>query len=187
VGYRVNQEVAGIGSETVVGRTQGVQASFSFDGSAIDGLEVTADMTGLRSDESLRDSVLRGEAIETADFPTATFVLTEPIPVSRIPAEGERIAQTVAGDLTLHGVTRPIQMNMEAVMQGGLLIVVGSNEIQMAGFGITPPRGPVSVLSVEDHGIMEVQLVFAKGGAPAAAPPSTEGAAPVEEPSTDGY
>jgi polyisoprenoid-binding protein YceI len=186
-GYRVNQQVAGIGGETVVGRTQGVQGSFNFDGAAINGLEVTADMTGLRSDESLRDNVLRSEAIETANFPTATFVLTEPVPVGAVPAEGERIAQTVTGELTLHGVTQPIEMNVEAVLQGGQLIVVGSQEIEMADFGITPPRGPASVLSVEDHGVMEVQLVFAKGGqAPAQQPAPARETEPAGS-STDAY
>ena len=108
-GYRIDQQVAGIGNETVVGRTQGVEASFTFDGSAITGLQVTIDMTSLRSDESLRDSVLRGEALQTGDFPTATFVAMEAIPVDRVPAEGERVSKAVSGEMTLHGVTRPIE------------------------------------------------------------------------------
>jgi polyisoprenoid-binding protein YceI len=161
-GYRVNQQVAGIGTETVVGRTNSVQGSLSFDGAYITATDVTVDMASIKSDQSLRDNVLRGEAIETGDFPTATFKLTQPIAVASIPAEGEMVTQTVSGELTLHGVTRPVGVEMQALLQGGRLIVVGSQEIQMSDYDITPPRGPASVLSVEDHGRFEVQLVFEK-------------------------
>jgi polyisoprenoid-binding protein YceI len=161
-GYRVVQQVAGIGSEPVVGRSPELTGSLTFDGNAVTAAEVTVDMTALRSDESLRDRVLRSEAIETADFPNATFVLTGPISVPAVPPEGQQVMQTVSGELTLHGVTRPVEVAVQAALQGGRLVVVGSHEIQFEDFDITPPRGPASVLSVEDQGIFEVQLVFDK-------------------------
>jgi polyisoprenoid-binding protein YceI len=161
-GYRVGQQVAGIGGETVVGRTDSVEGSLSFDGTAITSTEVTVDMAELNSGESLRDNVLRSQAIETGRFPTASFVLTRPIPVN-VPAEGEMVSQTVSGDLTLHGVTRPVEVDVQAVLRGERLIVVGSSEVQFGDFNISPPRGPAQVLSVEDNGIMEVQLTFERG------------------------
>jgi polyisoprenoid-binding protein YceI len=163
-GYRIDQQVANVGRETVVGRTENVEGKLTFDGTSITQTEITVEMTGLRTDESLRDRVLRSEAIETASFPTSTFVLTQPVPVSSIPPEGQPVSQTVTGDLTLHGVTRPVEIDTQAVLRGGQLIVVGSEEIQLRDFGITPPRGPASVLSVEDHGVMELQLVFERAG-----------------------
>jgi len=164
-GYRVGQQVAGIGGETVVGRTDSVEGSLSFDGTAITSTEVTVDMAALDSGESLRDNVLRNQAIETARFPSASFVLTQPIPVN-VPAEGEMVGQTVSGDLTLHGVTRAADVDVQAVLRGGRLIVGGSSEIQFADFDISPPRGPAQVLSVEDRGTMEVQLTFERGTSP---------------------
>jgi polyisoprenoid-binding protein YceI len=161
-GYRVDQQVAGIGTETVVGRTERVEGSLNFDGMAIQSAEVVVDMTALRSDESLRDNVLRGDAIETADFPEASFVLTSPIVVNELPVEGRPVNQTVAGDLTLHGVTRPVEIDLQGVLRNGRLVVVGSEEIEFSDYDISPPRGPASVLSVEDHGIVELQLVFEK-------------------------
>jgi polyisoprenoid-binding protein YceI len=164
-GYRVGQQVAGIGGETVVGRTDSVEGSLSFDGTAITRTEVTVDMAELNSGESLRDNVLRSQAIETGRFPTASFVQTRLIPVN-VPAEGEMVSQTVSGDLTLHGVTRPVDVDVQAVLRGGRLIVVGSSEVQFADFNISPPRGPAQVLSVEDRGVMEVQLTFERGTSP---------------------
>jgi polyisoprenoid-binding protein YceI len=164
-GYRVGQQVAGIGGETVVGRTDSVEGLLSFDGTAITRTEVTVDMAELNSGESLRDNVLRSQAIETGRFPTASFVLTRPIEVN-VPAEGEMVSQTVSGDLTLHGVTRPVDVDVQAVLRGGRLIVVGSSEVQFADFNISRPRGPAQVLSVEDRGVMEVQLTFERGTSP---------------------
>ena len=159
-GYRIQQQVAGIGSQTVVGRTGNVTGSLDFDGSAITDAQVTVDMSSLKTDESLRDSTLRSEAIETSKFPTATFKLTQPVSVTQAPAQGQQASESLMGDLTLHGVTRPVQLDVQGVIQGGSLVVVGSQDIKLADFGISPPRGPASVLSVADHGSFEVQLVL---------------------------
>lgn len=108
-GYRIDQQLAGgLGTETVVGRTPNVEDSLAFDGYAITTADVTVDMTTIKSDESLRDSVLGGEGLETDSFPEASFTLTSPVIVDAIPAEGEAVTQTVEGELTLHGVTQPV-------------------------------------------------------------------------------
>lgn len=160
-GYRINQELAGgLGTETVVGRTAEVEGSLTFDGSAITAADVTVDMTTLRSDESLRDNVLGGEGLETDAFPEASFTLTSPVPVDAIPADGQTVTRSVEGELTLHGVTQPVLLDMQAVLEDGRLFVVGSKEIALADYGMTPPSGPASVLSVADRGTLEMQLVF---------------------------
>jgi polyisoprenoid-binding protein YceI len=161
-GFRINQQVAGIGSETVVGRTSDVEASLTFDGAAITDANVTVDMTTLKSGESLRDSALRSEGLESSRFRDATFALTAPVPMEQVPATGAPVAKTVSGDLTLHGVTRPIELQMQAAIDGSQLVVVGSHDIELGDFGITPPRGPASVLSVDDNGTLEMQLIFEK-------------------------
>jgi polyisoprenoid-binding protein YceI len=159
VGYRVQEELAGIGSTTAVGRTQGVSGALTFNGSEIAAVEISADLTTLASDKSMRDNALRTQALETGAYPTATFELTQPISVSEVPADGETVTQTIVGNLTLHGVTRAVEIEVQALIQGNRLLVVGSTEIAFADFNISQPRA-ASVLSVEDHGAMELQLVF---------------------------
>jgi polyisoprenoid-binding protein YceI len=159
VGYRVQEELAGIGSTTAVGRTHGLSGTLIYDGSEIATVEISADLTSLASDKSMRDNALRTQALETGAYPTATFELTEPISVSEVPADGETVTQTVVGNLTLHGVTRAVEIEVQALMQNSRLVVVGSTEIEFADFNISQPRA-ASVLSVEDHGTMELQLVF---------------------------
>jgi polyisoprenoid-binding protein YceI len=159
VGYRVQEELAGIGSATAVGRTQGVSGTLIYNGSEIAAVQISADLTSLASDKSMRDNALRTQALETGAYPTATFELTQPISVSEVPADGETVSQTVVGNLTLHGVTRAVEIEVQPLMQNGVLLVVGSTEIEFADFNISQPRA-ASVLSVEDHGTMELQLVF---------------------------
>jgi polyisoprenoid-binding protein YceI len=132
------------------------------DGTTITRVDITADLSALQSDESRRDGQLRRQALETDTFPTATFSLTQPIELGAVPSEGQAIAVTAIGDLTLHGVTRSVQLPLSAVLSGGVVTVTGSIEIVFADYSITPPSSFV-VLSVADHGTMELQLAFRRG------------------------
>jgi len=159
VGYRVKEELARIGAMTAVGRTSGITANLEFDGSSItDGL-VSADLTTLQSDSTMRDGQLRRQALETNTYPTAIFELTQPIALNGVPAEGVPLTATAVGDLTLHGVTRRVNIDLQGQRQNGLVVVVGSLDIAFADFNIAPPSA-ASVLSVEDRGVLELQLVF---------------------------
>ncbi len=161
VGYRVQEQLVGVGANTAVGRSSSIQASMTFDGASITKLQVTADLRQLRSDNSLRDGQLRSQAIETNRFPNATFVLAAPVSIGTVPAEGQTITRTITGDLTLHGVTKRITMEVQGQLKAGQVVVVGSTEILFADYGISQPRS-TSVLSTESKGIMELQLVFGK-------------------------
>jgi len=55
-----------------------------------------------------KTSLCARQGIQTDELPTATFVLAEPIELGSLPAEGEAISVTAAGDLTLHGVRRSV-------------------------------------------------------------------------------
>ena len=158
-GYRVREELATVGATTAVGRSSAITASLQFDGSAITAVDVEVDMTQLRSDQSRRDGALRQQAIETNTYPTSSFALTEPIPLDGVPAEGETISVTAVGDLTLHGVTRQVEIQLEGQLTDGLVVVIASIEIVFADYDIEKPRAGI-VISVEDRGIMEFQLVF---------------------------
>ena len=128
--------------------------SLTLDGSTITSVEVTADLGQLESDDDRRDGRLREQAIETGRFPTATFTLTSPIELGSVPADGQTLTATATGDLTLHGVTRSVQVPIEARLSGDVVTVTGSIEIAFADYSIERPivvprpvdRGP------RDHG-----------------------------------
>jgi polyisoprenoid-binding protein YceI len=162
VGYRVDENLANVGSATAVGRTPGVGGTMTVSGTSITAVKITADLTGLTSDRSQRDGQLRQQALETDQFPTATFELTTPIQLGHAPADGETIKATAAGNLTLHGVTKAVSIPLEAKLSGGVVTVVGSLPISFADYSISPPRS-MMVLSVADNGTMELQLHLKRG------------------------
>ncbi len=159
VGYRIGEELANIGTTTAVGRTSDVVVALEFDGSAITSVTIEADLRTLTSDQSFRDGALRTRGIETDTYPFATFVLTEAIPIDSLPTAEEALSVTVQGTLDLHGVTNPVTIALEGQYVDGLVVVVGVTDIALADYDIEPPTG-FRVLSIDDVGVMEFQLVL---------------------------
>jgi polyisoprenoid-binding protein YceI len=161
-GYRIDEELGTLGAHTAVGRTPDVSGSMEIDGSSITAVSVTVDMTTLVSDDDRRDNQLRMRGLETDAFPTATFELSEPIDVGTAPAEGETISADATGDLTVHGVTKRVTVPIQARWSGDQVEVVASFDVALADYGIEPPTG-FFVLSVADHGTVELHLLFRRG------------------------
>ena len=163
VGYRIEEELAGIGGNTAVGRTSEVTGSLTLDGAAITAVSVTVDMTTLQSGDNRRDRQMRTRGFQSSQFPEATFVLDEPIMLDEVPQVGETITATALGTLTLHGVSRSVEVSLEAqLIDASTIVVVGSTEVALADYDINPPTG-FSVLSVADVGLFEFQLTFKAG------------------------
>jgi polyisoprenoid-binding protein YceI len=160
-GFRVQEELVGIGAKTAVGRTPDVTGTVTLDGTTIRSASFEVDMTTLTTDDARRDNALRGQAIETGRFPTATFALTQPIELAKIPANGEKITANAVGDLTLHGVTKQVTFPVEAQHNGSVITVVGQLEVLFSDYSISRPSA-ASVLSVEDKGVMEIQLFLTR-------------------------
>ena len=159
LGYRVQEQLAGVGGHTAVGRTPKVTGSLTLAGSTVSAVSITADLTVLASDSAQRDDQLRRQAIQTDTFPTATFVLTQSIALGSLPADGTTVSATATGDLTLHGVTKSVQISIQAQRQGGIIAVAGSLPISFGDYGFQGPSS-FAVVSVNDHGIMELHLLF---------------------------
>jgi len=135
-----------------------------------------ADLTTLRSDQSMRDGQLGRQGIQTDQFPTATFVLTEPIELGTLPTEQESIAVTAVGDLTLHGVTNSVSIPLVAVRSGDVIGVAGSLTFSWDDFGMEQPSS-MRVVSLANDVTMELQVFFRHDTAAHAAEPSSSPAA----------
>ncbi len=160
-GFRVQEELVGVGAKTAVGRTPDVTGGLTIDGTTIPKASFAVDMTTLTTDDARRDGAIRGQAIETSRFPTATFVLTKPIELGSIPAEGAMITVNATGNLTLHGVTKEVTIPLQTQRKGDAIAVVGTLEIPFADYAINKPSA-AAVLSVEDRGEMEIQLFLTR-------------------------
>jgi polyisoprenoid-binding protein YceI len=161
-GFRVDEILGqGIGSTTAVGRTPGVTGSLDFAGSTLTAAAIEVDLTRIVSDRTRRDDAIQ-RSLETDTFPTATFVLAEPLDLGTVPAEGQTFTATARGDLTIHGVTRSVEFPLEGRLVGETVVVVGSIPVVFSDFGVSMPSAPI-VVSVEDDGILEVQLFLVRG------------------------
>ncbi len=161
LGYRVNEELARVGFQTAVGRTTGVTGTVVVENNTVTSATIDADMTKLKSDSNMRDGQLRNQGIEYSKYPRATFVLGDRVTIPANLTEGQQFETTLNGKLTLHGVTKDVSIPVKAQLQSGLLVVVGSTNIVFADYQIGKPNG-ASVLSIEDHGVLELQLFLKK-------------------------
>jgi polyisoprenoid-binding protein YceI len=163
VGYRMGEELAGIGSTTAVGRTHDVSGEVTVEGDQVTEATFEVDMTTLESDRDQRDNALHTRGLQTDEFPTATFTLTEPFDLpSDAASSGEASSVTATGELTLHGVTQPVTIEIEARLEGNAAALVGNTEVVLADYQIEAPTIPGRVLSIEDHGQLEFQIFLSK-------------------------
>lgn len=168
VGYRMTELFAG---DTIhkpaVGRTPQVTGSMTIGsgpGSAfsVSAATVTGEMGSLTSDRSPRDNYIHTHAIESDRYPTATFTLTQPIALPAGVKPGQKVTVTASGNLTLHGVTKPVTAPLQTRWDGSTVEVAGSAPIVLADYDITPPD--TGVVKVDDHGSFELQLTFRRAG-----------------------
>lgn len=154
-GYRVDEVLNGT-DVTVTGRTAEVDGTLTIDGLSLTGAEFTVDVASITTDSANRDDYFRSTALRTDEFPTATFVLTEPISVAEAPAVGEVQQVAATGELTLAGETRQVTVELEAVLDGATGQVAGSIPITFADYGVEAPN--LGFVSVEPDGFVEFSL-----------------------------
>lgn len=112
---KITWSVTHFGFSTYVGQFPGVMATLKLDPRALGAtaLEATIDTTKLGTLNAALDTHLKSaDFLDVAKFPQATFKATS------VKSTGERTAEII-GDLTLHGVTRPVTLQA-SFNQGGL-------------------------------------------------------------------
>lgn len=158
-GYRVDEVLNGL-DNTVVGRTEDVTGDIVVaDGTATSGT-VTVDMTTVTTDSDSRDSQFKGTIMNTTEFPTATFTLTEPVPLDGLANAGGPVELTVRGELTLRDVTREVDADVKMRMSGDAVQAAGSIPITFADFEIDAPN--LAFVRVEQDGLVEFLLSFSR-------------------------
>lgn len=163
-GYRVREQLASLPAQSdAVGRTSSVTGSFTLadDGEKIVASDVSieVDVSTLKSDEDRRDNRIRTSGLETDRFPRATFVAAGPLRVPAAARDGSVVRVTAEGELTIHGVTKAVEIPIDARAAGDTIELVGSYAFPMADFAMEPPN-VAGFVTVEDHATLEFRLVF---------------------------
>lgn len=145
-----------LGYSWLYGRFNDFDGKFTYDekNPEANKVEVVINTASIDSNHAERDKHLRGDDfLDVKKFPQARFVSTA------FADQGDGKA-TLTGDLTLHGVTRPVVIDVEHIGQGDdpwggyRAGFFGTTTLKLADFGITRDLGPASqeielMLSVE--------------------------------------
>jgi polyisoprenoid-binding protein YceI len=160
VGYRVKEQLAFLDSPNeAVGRSTAVTGTMEVAGDTVESVRIEADLTRLTSDETRRDIAIRQRGLESERYPTATLELAEPIKLATTPVEGKEVRGQGTGRLTVHGVTREVDLSMTGRWSGSTIQVVGQLPVKMSDYQIQAPRfGPV--VAIEDSAAVDFSLVF---------------------------
>ena len=93
-------------------------------------------------------------------FSCATASLSARLSSSAMPADGAKVTAVAKGDLTLRGTTKPVEIDLEATLDGDSVKVLGNYTVVFEDWDIPNPSiGPVST---DDHGLLELLLVLDK-------------------------
>lgn len=159
-GYRAKEVLFGQDAEAV-GRTEKVTGSLTIAGTKVTEASVIVDMASVRSDRTQRDGQFRGRIMEVSRFPTAQFVLTDPIDLgSAVPEIGKQVTVQANGKLTVHGTTKAVTVPLSAVYDGRQITVQGAIPVKFSDYGIPDPTfGPATV---QDRGEIEFLVHFVR-------------------------
>lgn len=145
-----------LGYSWLYGRFDKFKGDFSYDEKKPEDakVQVTIDTTSVNTNNAERDTHLSAaNLLDTKKFPEAKFVSTKYTPTSD--GKGK-----LEGNLTLHGVTKPITIDVESIGAGNdpwggyRRGFQGSTKFAMADFGLERDLGPASkevemILSIE--------------------------------------
>ena len=148
----INFKISHLGYSFIKGRFNKFSGDFSYDANNIGAskINVIVDTTSLDTNHAERDKHIRSDDfIDAGKYPEATFTS------SKI-TNAENGKFTIAGDLTLHGTTRPIVINADFIGEGkdpwgGYRAgFTGTTRLELADFNIAV-MGASSYVDMELH------------------------------------
>jgi hypothetical protein len=160
VGYRIDEELANVGTTQAVGRTPAVGGAVSVVGTTVTDLELTGDLRELVSDRPRRDDRV-ADSLRVADHPTVRFT-AEDLDLPGELGDGERLEVQVPGTLEAAGGATDVLADVTAQRRGDVVVVTGSVDVPLADLGITAPSAAI-VLRVADTATIEWQLYLVRG------------------------
>jgi polyisoprenoid-binding protein YceI len=165
--YFADEQLASLGvPSTAKGLTKEIEGAFHLteDGFDLDPSQpstFTVQLTTLTSDEDRRDNRVQ-DALETSQFPTATFTAASVSGVDREMPLAEEHTFFLTGMLDLHGVQKEVTWEVKARRDGDVMTALATVNFLYADFNIDAPNIG-GFVSVEDDVTLQVQVVAEAG------------------------
>jgi len=157
--------------ETVVGKTAEITGFIAVDPADLSGASsarLEVDLASLETGIGLRDRQMREQFLEVEKYPIAEFTLTEVKTASSNSLENNvPVELTLAGDFTVHGVTRQVEVKATAVYikesedtgvrhPGDILHVTATFDVYLTQHNIKRPK--FIILKLDD--LQKIELDF---------------------------
>jgi polyisoprenoid-binding protein YceI len=172
-GYRVNEVFVGSTSpHQAVARTSNLSGSASIGADSggtyqLSGVTFSAGLDGLASvdqvagrDVRLRDNVV-SRSLEVQRFPNATFTASSATVSDAV--SGAAVDVSVPGQLTIHGVSKPVTATGKAQLNAGRVEIAGSLPIDMRDYGVQPPQ--IGFTTVDSMVTIDFDLFLSRAAA----------------------
>ncbi len=162
--YRVTEQLAGVSfPNDAVGTTSTVTGGLiiTAEGAIAPGSKFVFGLKDLKSDQEMRDGYVRNRTLEVDKYPEAVFVPTKIDGLPKmIPTQGQ-VGVAISGDLTIHGVTKPVTFQGIATLNARDMTVAGraKADLSFAQFGLTKPS-IARLMSVDDKISLELTYKF---------------------------
>src|SRR5688500_14869789 len=161
---RVREQLVGLNlpSDAVLVAT-GATGTFILkdDGTFSSDSKISFDLTTLASDNRNRDDFIKGDTLQTRQFPKAEFVPTKTTGLTLpMPASGE-FTFKLTGKMMIRGKTKEVTFDVQAKRTGNELTATATAAPtwKFADFGMTAPSVPFRVVSIVDELRVVVDLV----------------------------
>lgn len=156
--YFVGEKLASLSLPSTAKGSTTITGTFGIDNDSLPaGTTFKVDLTSLKSDEARRDNRVQG-ALQTSQFPDATFVAESVTGVPNPVPEGTEFDAKLTGKFTLHGVTKDVTWDVKAKRQGQALSALATLKITFADYNITKPD-IAGFVSVGDTATIQVSVV----------------------------
>lgn len=129
---------------------------------------ITVDMASLDTGIGLRNKHMRENHLETDSYPEAVFAPEQVLTSTVMALNPGLTAQVrIGGQLTMHGVTRPVQADLDVARRAdGSLDVTGAFTVKLSDFQIKRPQFLVLKLADEQKVTLHLRAVPIPGEVP---------------------
>jgi polyisoprenoid-binding protein YceI len=131
------------------------------DGQPTGESKIQVDLRTLESDEPDRDNYIRGNTLQSDQFPIAEFAITgvENWPGPLQP--GQQSNFRLDGQMTIHGMTKPVTFDATAILNGDVITGTATTSFTFQDFGMSPPDIS-GFVKAEDTIKLDVTITAAK-------------------------
>jgi polyisoprenoid-binding protein YceI len=130
------------------------------DPSAIAGtgkVTLAIDAASYQTNSDSRDRDVKEKALEVGEFPTITFESTG---ISNVQSDGKAGTGLLSGRLTLHGVTKDIEVPITVQLDGqGRLVSDGSYSFKFEEYGVKRPSKMMGLMTTGDTATITFHVI----------------------------